>query len=129
MKHAKSLSPVTSACYNIQGINTISRASFFVMNFAEQKTGLHLLHQLQYLQKTHYFLSIRIQRLQQMLNISNLQSNKDLIQNKYVKKKPLKSIRQKSSFPMSSYLELRHSCSKFAICMVKQVPNKIISTF
>jgi hypothetical protein len=34
--------------------------------------------------------------------ISQLQSKKDLIQNKYVKKKAPKNIRQKSSFPMSS---------------------------
>jgi hypothetical protein len=44
--------------------------------------------------------------------ISHFQSKKDLIQNKYVKKKVPKSIRQKSSFPMSAKFELRHCYSK-----------------
>jgi hypothetical protein len=46
---------------------------------------------------------------------SHFHSKKDLIRNKYIKKRRLKSIGQKSSFPLSSYFELCYCYSKCAM--------------
>jgi hypothetical protein len=57
--------------------------------------------------------------------ISHLQSKKDLIQNKYVKKKAPKSNSQKTSFPMS-YFELRHfysDCAIYCLYLYHKVTN------
>jgi hypothetical protein len=56
----------------------------------------------------------------------HFESNKDLIQNNYVKKKVPKSIRQKSSFPMSYYFELRHCYSKRANCQCNNESTECI---